>query len=71
MKKTIAFFVFFLCGFCFALCGCENGNMLRTVTFSEATSAGSDKYVVKVVFAEDKRELMTSFMICKSERMEI
>lgn len=55
MKKTIAFFVFFLCGFCFALCGCENGNMLRTVTFSEATSAGSDKYVVKVVFAEDKR----------------
>ncbi len=55
MKKFIAFFAFFLCGFCFALAGCENGNMLRTVSFSDVTSAGSDKYTVKAVFAQDKR----------------
>ena len=55
MKKIFAFLVFFLCGFCIALAGCESGNMLRTVSFYEITGAGSEKYTVKVVYAQDKR----------------
>lgn len=55
MKKLICFFVCFLCGFCVALAGCESGNMLRTVSFTDATGAGSEKYTIKVVFAQDER----------------
>lgn len=39
----------------FALAGCESGNILQTVSFSNITSAGSEDYTVKVTFMEDKR----------------
>ena len=55
MKKILCFFVCFLCGLCIAVAGCESENMLRTVSFTNVTGAGSDKHTVKVVFAQDKR----------------
>ena len=41
--------------FCLILTGCESGNILRTVSFSEITSAGSDDYTFRVTFSQDER----------------
>lgn len=53
MKKIL---LSFLCVFCLLFCfGCENGNYLRTASFTNITSAGSKNYAFKVVFASDER----------------
>ncbi len=54
MKKILSIcFLFLICAITFA--GCEEGNSLQTVAFSNITSAGSDDYTVKITFMEDKR----------------
>lgn len=53
MKKIISFVLLPI--FCLILTACESGNTLRTATFSEITSAGSEDYTFKVMFSEDER----------------
>ena len=53
MKRFTSIFLFIMC--CLLFAGCESGNELKTVTFYNITSAGSDDYTFRVVFAEDKR----------------
>ena len=52
--KKIAIYIF-LPILCLFLSACESGNMLRTASFSEITSAGSEDYTFKVIFSEDER----------------
>ena len=54
MKKVLSIcFLFLTCMFVFT--GCEQGNSLQTVSFSNITSAGSKDYTIKITFADDKR----------------
>lgn len=54
MKKIVKLALIIMFVFCF-LTGCEQSTMLRTASFSEITSAGSENYGVRVTFATDSR----------------
>jgi len=54
MKRKI-FCLIALLLFCLTITACENGNELKTVSFSEITSDGSENYAFRVDFVEDKR----------------
>jgi len=53
MKKIFCLIFIFL--FCFTITACENGNELKTVSFSDVTSAGSENYAFRIDFAKDDR----------------
>ena len=53
MKKILSLIL--LPFFCLLLTACESGNILRTASFTDITSAGSEDYSFKVTFAEDER----------------
>lgn len=53
MKKIFKFAMFIV--FASVLTGCEQSTQLRTASFSEITSAGSENYGVRVSFLNDSR----------------
>ena len=52
VKNIVALF---LLSFAFLLVGCEDSTMIKSAFISEATSAGSDEYVVRINFQTDSR----------------
>lgn len=52
VKNIVALF---LLSFAFLLVGCEDSTMIKSAFISEATSAGSDEYVLRINFQTDSR----------------
>ena len=52
LKNIVALF---LLSFMFLFVGCEDSTMIKSAFISEATSAGSDEYVVRINFQTDSR----------------
>lgn len=52
LKNIVALF---LLSFAFLLVGCEDSTMIKSAFISEATSAGSDEYVLRINFQTDSR----------------
>ena len=52
VKNIVALF---LLSFMFLFVGCEDSTMIKSAFISEATSAGSDEYVVRINFQTDSR----------------
>ena len=54
MKKVFSILSVILISLC-VLAGCEASNTVKTVAFSNITSAGSEDYTVRIMFIEDER----------------
>lgn len=52
VKNIVALF---LLSFMFLFVGCEDSTMIKSAFISEATSAGSDEYVLRINFQTDSR----------------